>query len=41
MVLPPVPSTALPAPQSDEYPFGGMEPTPAAAGFAGAYIEGA
>jgi hypothetical protein len=33
MDLPLVPDTATPAVQSDLYPYAGMEPTPAAAGF--------
>ena len=33
MDLPPVPSAAVPPAISDLYPYSGMEPTPAAAGF--------
>jgi hypothetical protein len=33
MTLPPVPSAAVPPAMSDLYPYSGMEPTPAAAGF--------
>src|SRR4029077_7835078 len=33
MDLPPVPSAAVPPAMSDLYPYSGMEPTPAAAGF--------
>ena len=33
MVLPPVPAAAVPPAMSDLYPYSGMEPTPAAAGF--------
>jgi hypothetical protein len=35
--LPPVPAAAVPPAMSDEYPYAGMEPTPAAAGFPGQY----
>lgn len=33
MDLPPVPSAAVPPAMSDLYPYSGMEPTPAAAGY--------
>lgn len=33
MDLPPVPAAAVPPAMSDLYPYSGMEPTPAAAGF--------
>jgi hypothetical protein len=35
--IPPVPSAAVPPAMSDLYPYGGLEPTPADAGFAGEY----
>jgi hypothetical protein len=37
MDIPPVPANAVPPAQSDEYPYSGLEPTPAAAGFPGQY----
>jgi hypothetical protein len=33
MTLPPVDANAVPPAQSSLYPYSGMEPTPAAAGF--------
>jgi hypothetical protein len=38
--LPPVPAAAVPPAMSDDYPYSGLEPTPASAGMAGPYPAG-